>query len=140
MFAFTTPTPTGASRARTARTAKCAGPRMQSNNLARQGLGPPLPAEAERKDQRQRAAGIPKPGIPAEEPGYMTRVPSRAVAGDLREEYMCGGLGNATSSRGFLDDVLQKVPRQAHGTSEYKRINMPAPQRLPGFDNQGATP
>lgn len=122
------------------RSAVCA-PRMESDQLARQGLGGPLAPAAERKNQLQRAAGIGGAQFqPASEPSYFAAVPRKDVTGDLRKEYEVTGLGNATSSRGFLDDVLMKVPRQVHGSSEYKRINRPPPARAPGFGNQSATP
>lgn len=113
---------------------------LMSDALARQGLGPVGPAGALERSARQRAAGVPRPGIASSEPNYLDRVPKRPVAGDKRREYEVGGLGNATSSRGLLDDVLAKVPRKLNGTAEYKRINRPNPSRAPGFDNQGATP
>lgn len=113
---------------------------LMSDALARQGLGPVGPSGAAERSARQRAAGIPNPGIESNEPGYLGRVPKRPMAGDLRRDYEVGGLGNATSSRGLLEDILAKVPRKLHGTEEYKRINRPAPKRAPGFDNQGATP
>lgn len=112
---------------------------LQSNILARQGAGiPELRGEGE-KLAGQRAGGI-KGGIPSSEPGYMRKVPSKKVAGDLRGDYMLGRLGNATSSRGNITDVLSKVPRRVHGTEDYKKINRPTPRRLAGYGNQSYAP
>lgn len=108
---------------------------LQSNILARQGAGlPELEGEGERL-AKQRAGGI-KGGIASDEPGYMRKVPSKSVAGDTRGNFKTGGLGNATSSRGNITDILSKVPRRVYGTEDYKRINRPTPRRLPGYGNQ----
>lgn len=108
---------------------------LESNVLARQGLGAPEnPGEGD-KLARQRTGGI-KGGLPQDEPGYVKKTPTRAQAGDLRQKYRVKSLGNATSSRGNLDDVLNKVPQRTYGTDAYKRIYRPVPTRAPGFDNQ----
>lgn len=108
---------------------------LASDALARQGVGPvPLPGAAKRAE-RNRAAGIPG-GLADQEPAYLGRVPNRPVTGDLRKDYEVGRLGDATSSKGVLSDILAKVPRKTHGSGDYKKINRPDPRRLPGFDNQ----
>lgn len=112
---------------------------LQSNVLARQGESVPANRGEGEKVARQRASGV-KGGLPKMEPGYMSKVPVKPVTGDLRKDLEVGGLGNATSSRGILSDILDKVPRQSHGTGEYKRINRPSPGRAPGFGNQSFTP
>lgn len=112
---------------------------LQSNVLARQGESVPAKRGEGEKLARQRAAGV-KGGVVSPEPKYMGKVPSQPVSGDLRRDYEVGGLGNATSSQGILSDILDKVPRQQHGTGEYKRINRPQPLRAPGFGNQSFTP
>lgn len=112
---------------------------LQSNVLARQGVSVPAERGEGEKVARQRASGV-KGGIEKTEPDYMGKVPARPVCGDLRRDLEVGGLGNATSSRGILTDILDKVPRQSHGTGDYKTINRPSPGRAPGFGNQSFTP
>lgn len=112
---------------------------LKSNVLARQGESVPTEAGAGQKLARQRAAGV-SGGVKSKEPGYMGKVPSNKVTGDLRKDYEVGGLGKATSSQGNITDILAKVPKQQHGTDEYKRINRPVPSRAPGFGNQSFSP
>lgn len=115
---------------------------LQSNVLSRQGNGSPEFAGAEEKLARQRTGGIlgglaPNKG----EPGYLRKVPARPMTGDKRRDYEVGSLGNATSSRGILLDVLDKVPRRTVGGSgDYKRANRPGPSRKAGWGNQSFTP
>ena len=113
---------------------------LMSDALARQGLGPVGPSGDAERNARQRAAGVPNPGVPSDVPDYFGRVPSRPLAGDKRRDYEIGGLGNATSSRGILEDILAKVPRKTHGLGDYKRSNRPPPSRPDGFGNQSASP
>ena len=113
---------------------------LMSDALARQGLGPVGPSGGAERNARQRAAGVPNPGVSSDVPDYFDRVPNRPVAGDKRRDYEVGGLGDATSSKGILEDILDKVPRKTYGLGDYKRINRPYPKRPEGFDNQGATP
>lgn len=112
---------------------------LQSNTLARQGVSVPANRGEGDKLARQRASGV-SGGITADDPQYIGKVPKRDVAGDLRKDYEVGGLGNATSSRGNLVDILDKVPRKTHGNGQYKRINRPVPTRAAGFGNQSFTP
>lgn len=113
---------------------------LQSNVLSRQGNGVPKEKGEGEKLARQRASGV-KGGIPSSEPQYMGSVPNRKVTGDLRKDYQVGGLGNATSSRGNITDILEKVPQQIlGGTADYKRAARPVPARRPGFGNQSYTP
>ncbi|CAN8068075.1 unnamed protein product [Agarophyton chilense] len=112
---------------------------LQSNALARQGLSTPDKRGEDERLSRQRAGGI-SGGFKEQAPSWERKVPSRAVAGDIRKDYEVGGLGNATSSRGNLVDILDKVPRKTHGNGDYKKINRPQPRRLPGFGNQSFGP
>lgn len=112
---------------------------LQSNTLARQGESVPEKRGEGEKIAKQRAAGI-SGGTKNADPAWLRKVPSNSVTGDLRDEYMVGGLGNATSSKGNIIDILDKVPRKTHGTEEYKRIARPQPKRAPGFGNQSFTP
>lgn len=112
---------------------------LQSNTLARQGLSVPDKKGEDSRLSRQRAGGI-SGGLPKKEPSWVGKVPSKPVKGDLRKDYEIGGLGNATSSKGNLVDILDKVPRKTAGTADYKNINRPQPKRLPGFGNQSFSP
>lgn len=112
---------------------------LESNVLARQGQGTPADKGEDAKLARQRASGI-KGGIQSKEPQYMGKVPGKKMTGDLRKDYEIGGLGNATSSRGILEDILSKVPRQTLGTDEYKKIARPQPKKAGGYGNQSFTP
>lgn len=109
----------------------------KNNILARQGYGIPDIGE-DAKLSRQRSGGISGGLTPQKkEPGFLKKVPSRGQSGDKRKDFLTSGRGNATSSRGTLQDQLSKVPRRTHGASaDYKRANRPTPSRLPGFDNQ----
>lgn len=109
----------------------------KNNVLARQGYGLPDGGEDMRLS-RQRSGGI-SGGLNSgkKEPGFLKKVPSRASSGDTRKKFLINNRGNATSTRGTLEDQLSKVPRRTHGASaDYKRANRPTPSRLPGFDNQ----
>lgn len=105
------------------------------SELARQGQGIPVKRGEGERLQRQKVGGI-SGGVAPTKPGYFGKVPSRPLAGDLRKEYEVGGLGDATSSRSNLEDILDKVPRKMHGTESYKRIVRPTPTKKPGYDNQ----
>jgi hypothetical protein len=107
---------------------------FESNTLARQGLSVPKETGAGERLARQRAGGI-NGGTEGDEPGYMEKVPQKSQAGDTRKKYIVTR-GSATSSKGILDDILAKVPRQSNGTDDYKRINRPAPSRAAGYGNQ----
>lgn len=116
-----------------------------NNTLARQGNGTPsLPGIADTVE-RQRAGGISSvpPGSTkggAAKAGYLGKVPSKPLAGDDREHYKTG-LGNATSSRGRIVDILSKVPkRTVGGSADYKKANRATPSRAGGFGNQSFTP
>lgn len=116
---------------------------LKSNNnnvLARQGNGSPTSDDT--KLARQRAGGV-RGGLSDAKPSpkFLDKVPKRGAPGDGRRNYEVGGLGNATSSRGQINDVLDKVPRRTAGASaDYKRANRPIPSRLPGFGNQSFGP
>lgn len=112
---------------------------LQSNTLARQGESVPEKRGEGEKLARQRAAGV-SGGVKPDKPSWLGKVPSRSVTGDLRKSYEVGGLGDATSSKGNITDILDKVPTQTAGTDEYKRISRPPPSRAPGFGNQSFTP
>lgn len=112
---------------------------LRSNTLARQGESLPERRGEEKRLARQRAAGL-KGGNEVKPPSYMGKVPSKATKGDLRREYEIGGLGEATSSKGNIIDILSRVPRRTVGTDDYKRIARPTPSRAPGFGNQSFTP
>lgn len=113
-----------------------------NNTLARQGNGTPSLPGVEDTLQRQRAAGIKGGFNPSKQPpAYMGKVPSRKLAGDDLEDYLVGGLGNATSSRGKMIDILGKVPAgTVGGSTDYKKSNRPTPRRVPGFGNQSFSP
>lgn len=117
--------------------------KSNSNNvLARQGAGSPTSVADDTKLARQRAGGI-RGGLSQAKPSpkFLDKVPKRGAPGDNRRDYEVGGLGNATSSRGQIDDVLDKVPRRTVGANgDYKRANRPIPSRLPGYGNQSYGP
>lgn len=115
---------------------------LQSNTLARQGNGLPEFAGEDEKLARQRAGGINGGLVPGKAPpAYLGKVPKRGAPGDGRRDYEVGGLGNATSSRGRIVDILNKVPRRTAGaSSDYKNANRPVPSRLPGYGNQSYAP
>lgn len=115
---------------------------QSSNVLARQGNGSPDFSGEDERLARQRTAGVRGGFAPGKaEPGYMGKVPDRKLSGDDRKDYKVGGLGNATSSRGVIDDLLDKVPRRTHGaTADYKKANRPVPSRKAGWGNQSYTP
>lgn len=112
---------------------------LQSNTLARQGESVPAKRGEGDKIARQRAAGV-RGGVKPDGPAWLGKVPSNSVTGDLRKDYEIGGLGDATSSKGNMADILDKVPRKTHGNGQYKKINRPTPSRAPGFGNQSFTP
>lgn len=115
---------------------------LQANTLARQGNNVPANKGEGERLARQRGAGI-KGGLSPnkKDPAFLRDVPSRPTAGDTRRDYEVSGLGNATSSRGNIVDILDKVPRRTvGGSSDYKKANRPTPARKPGFDNQTYTP
>eukprot|EP00174_Griffithsia_okiensis_P000473 GO255931.1.p1 GENE.GO255931.1~~GO255931.1.p1 ORF type:complete len:127 (+),score=1.85 GO255931.1:122-502(+) len=92
---------------------------LQSNTLARQGMNVPDKKGEGEKLARQRSAGI-NGGLSGakKDPAYLRDVPSRPMAGDKRRDYEVGSLGNATSSRGNITDILDKVPRRTLGGTQ----------------------